>query len=262
MKILVTFALETEFAPWRARHEFRSDKRAAAETYLARIGGSEVEVLLTGVGPARAGAAVRELMRGEPGAFNFCVSSGLAGALRPTYRVGQVLAARSVFSETPRADMADRELQSSEALISFAPECGSTLVDRFYTAGHVVAKAEEKRHLGETADAVEMESFDILYEAHASGIPAVAIRAISDSVDEDLPLDMADILNSEGQVSVPRVLGQVARHPAALPGLMRLGRQSKAAAESLAGFLDNYIAAIARRAESLDKAAATAGSKR
>ncbi|MFZ3200473.1 MAG: hypothetical protein WA175_04915 [Candidatus Acidiferrales bacterium] len=262
MKILVTFALESEFAPWRARHEFRSGKSGAVETYFARIGGAEVGVLLTGVGPARAGAATRELMRGDAGPFSFCVSSGLAGALRPAYRVGQVLVARSVFSETPPAGVADRELQSSEALISFAAECGATLVDRFYTAGHVVAKAEEKRHLGETADAVEMESFDILYEAHAFGIPAVAIRAVSDAVGEDLPLDMAGILNSEGQVSVPRVLGQVARHPAALPGLMRLGRQSKAAAESLARFLDSYIAAIAGRAELLDKAAATAGSKR
>ncbi len=257
MRILVTFALENEFAPWRARHEFRSGRCGAAETYCARIGSSEVEVLLTGVGPARAGAATRELTRGDPGAFNFCVSSGLAGALRPAYRVGQVLAAQSVFSETPRADMVDRVLRSSEALISFAAECGATLVDQFYSAGHVVARAEEKRHLGETADAVEMESFDILYEAHANGVPAIAIRAVSDSVNEDLPLDMGEMFNSEGQLSVPRVLGQVALHPEAIPGLMRLGRQSRAAGESLAGFLDCYIAAIAGRAELLDKAAAT-----
>ncbi len=258
MKILVTFALENEFAPWRARHEFRSGQGAAAETSFARIGGAEVEVLLTGVGPARAGVATKELMRGDSSAFNLCISSGLAGALRPAYRVGQVLAARSAFSELPSADAVDRVLRSSEALISFAAECGATLVERFYTAGRVVARAEEKRHLGETADVVEMESFDVMREAHVNGIPAIAIRAISDSADEDLPLDMGEVFDSEGRVSMPRVLGQVARHPAALPSLMRLGRQSKAAAESLADFLDRYIAAIAGRAELLDKAAATA----
>jgi len=210
------------------------------------------------VGPARAGAATKELMRGEPGAFNFCVSSGLAGALRPAYQVGQVLAARSVFSETPRTYMENPVMQSSEALVSFAAECGATLVDRFHTAGRVIARAEEKRYLGETADAVEMESFDILHEANAFGIPAIAIRAVSDCADEDLPLDMGEVLNGEGQVSVPRVLGQLARRPTALPGLMRLGRQSKLAAESLAQYLDRYIAAIAGRAELFGSATATA----
>jgi len=258
MKILVTFALENEFAPWRATHEFRPGRVGGSEIYRGQMGGSEVEVLLTGVGPARAGAATRELMRSDSTAFNLCVTSGLAGALRPAYRVGQVLAARSVFSETPGAGAEDRMLLGSEALISFAAECGATLVDQFYTAGHVVARADEKRRLGERADAVEMESFDVMYEARASGIPAIAIRAVSDSVDEDLPIDMAEILDSDGQVSVPRVLGQMALHPAAVPGLMRLGRQSKAAADALAQFLDRYIAAIAGRAELWDKAAASA----
>ena len=49
----------------------------------------------------------------------------------------------------------------------------------------------------------------------------------------------------EGRVSTPRVLGEVARHPGSIPGLVRLGHNSKKAAESLATFLDSYVKRLA-----------------
>ena len=73
--------------------------------------------------------------------------------------------------------------------------------------------------MAKSADAVEMESFQILREARRSGIPAVAIRAISDGAGQDMPLDMNEIFTDDGQVSIPRVMAQVALHPSALPGL-------------------------------------------
>jgi hypothetical protein len=84
-----------------------------------------------------------------------------------------------------------------------------------------------------------------LNRAAAFGFSCIAIRAVSDRCDEDLPLDMNRLFAEDGQVSVSRVLGQVARHPAAIPSLMRLAQNSKKAAESLARFLDSYIDAIA-----------------
>ena len=54
MRILVTFALETEFAPWRALREFRAVQWGDAEVYRAQIGAADVGVLLTGAGPRQA----------------------------------------------------------------------------------------------------------------------------------------------------------------------------------------------------------------
>jgi hypothetical protein len=90
-----------------------------------------------------------------------------------------------------------------------------------------------------------MESFDILTSAAGSGVPAVAIRAISDVWDEDLPLNMNEVFSDEGQLSIPRVVGQVALHPQSVPGLVKLGQQSRRAAEALAQFLDRYIERLA-----------------
>ena len=252
MKILVTFALETEFAPWRTVRKFRRSVWGAAEVHFAEIGGAEVGVVLTGVGSRQAALAVSKVSWGEPDCMQFCISSGLAGALKPEYRVGQILAAQTVLAEGVPEGASSRILESSAALVSFAADSGATVVDRFYSAERAVATAEEKRHLGETADAVEMESFQVLFRARADGIPAIAIRSISDTMDEDLPFDMNEVFTERGEVSISRVLGQVAMHPQSLPGLVRLGRKSKQAAELLVQFLDRYILAFSERAKVLE----------
>ena len=251
MKILVTFALENEFAPWRTMRGFRSGQWGKAELYCAQIGATEVGVILTGVGPNFAGRRAAEVIWGESEEISFCVSSGLAGALRSEYAIGQVLAAKELRSGTVHEDLNSNLLECSGALVSFAEECGATIVNRFYTSDRAIGSREEKEHLGQFADAVEMESFDVVKEASAFGIPAVAVRAISDLAQEALPLDMNEVFTHKGEVSVPRVLGQVARHPAAVPGLVKLGKQSKAAAESLAHFLDRYVATVAERTVAL-----------
>jgi adenosylhomocysteine nucleosidase len=259
LNILVTFALENEFAPWRAMHKFRGGKYGAADAHFAEIAGAQVAAVLTGVGPKQAALAASLVLRSEHESINFCVSSGSAGGLRPAYQVGQVLAARSVFSENPRDDDESRVIESSAALVSFAAESGATVVNQFFTANHTIGTAEEKHLIGARADAAEMESFEILREARTYGVPAVAIRAVSDTLDEDLPLDMDDILTEEGHVSLPRVLGQVALHPKSLPGLVKLGQQSKRAAENLAQFLNRYVARISENAMPLETKASVAG---
>ncbi len=260
MKILVTFALDTEFAPWRSLRKFRRSVWGALDVYLADVAGAQVAVVLTGVGSRQAALAISKVAWSEPDSMQFCISAGLAGALKADYRIGQVLAARTVLAERAPEDGADREAASSAALVSFAAQSGASVVDRFYSAERAIGTAHEKRHLGKTADAVEMESFQILCRARTEGVPAVAIRAISDEVDEDLPLDMNGVFTERGEVSLPRVLGQVALHPQSLPGLVRLGRKSKQAAESLAEFLDRYIVAFSQRATGLESQLAKAAS--
>ena len=69
---------------------------------------------------------------------------------------------------------------------------------------------------------------------------------------------MNRIFGDEGEVSIPAVVAEVARHPKSLPGLVRLGQQSKQAAESLAQFLDRYIVGVVERSKNLQTTAAVA----
>lgn len=258
MKILVTFALENEFAPWRALRKFHAEQWGSATVYVTEIGGADVGVILTGAGPKPARSVATKVMSHQD-EINVCISSGLAGALRPELHVAQVVAARAVFAEPVNAKDITDLMGASAPLLTFAEESGATLVDRFCSAGRVVARSEEKRLWGEQAGAVEMESFDILSVAAESGIPAIAIRSMSDTVDEDLPLDMNRIFSDEGQVSLPRVIGEVVRNPGSVPGLVRLSQNSKAAAESLVRFLDGYVSLVAQRFNGLEAQARASG---
>lgn len=237
MRILVTFAVEAEFAPWRKLRRFEKQSDGPVQFFSARIGGGDVNVLLTGVGGKSAWLEATKIVWG--GEVDICISSGLAGGLRSDYLVGEILAAREVQA------VAWKQAVACDAqLLQFAELHGARLVGSFYSADHVIRFASEKQELGKLADAVEMESGEVLYEAAAFGAKGIAIRGISDTSDEDLPLDFNKVVTSDGEVSIPRVLGEVVRHPLSSVALVRFGKQSRMAAENLATFLDHYVEAV------------------
>jgi hypothetical protein len=78
-------------------------------------------------------------------------------------------------------------------------------------------------------------------------VPAIAIRAVSDAADFEMPYDFEQARDAQGQIRVMGVLSQVLRSPSGLPGLMKLARDSRLASRRLAGFLDAFIGTMADR---------------
>jgi len=237
MRILVTFAVDAEFAPWRKMRHFDKSADESADIFATRIGGADVNVLLTGIGGKSAWVEATKVV--WDGDVDICISSGLAGALRSEYQLGDVLVAREV-----QAISWKRVVASDGRLVQLAEEHGARAVNSFYSADRIISLSSEKRELGMLADAVEMESGEVLYEAAAFGAKGIAIRSISDVADEDLPIDFNKVTTPTGEVSIPRILGEVARHPLSTPALVRFGNQSRVAAEKLAAFLDHYVEAV------------------
>ncbi len=237
MRVLVTFAIESEFAPWRRMHDFRRVAVSQPSIYEARISSADVRVLLTGIGAQHARRAVQIAL--AEGA-DLCISTGLAGALQLRHRIGEVLVARAV-----RTSGAEGFVKGDASLRHAASRCGAREVNAFLSVEQAVLTAKEKGRLAFSADAVEMESFAILSEAQAHRVPGVAVRAIGDTASQDLPLDFNRTVGSKGKISVSRVFGQLARNPRRLPGLVRLSRDTQKAATSLATFLDSFIETLA-----------------
>jgi adenosylhomocysteine nucleosidase len=234
MRVLITFALDAEFAPWRKIRNFNKLPRTNLNCYAAEIGGAEVDVLLTGIGGKKAWVeATKSLWDAD---VDLCISSGLAGGLKPEHRPGEVLAAESVYAEEEKSLIA-----CDSELVEIAASCGAKIVKRFHSIDHVALGADEKRALGLQADVVEMESGEILYEAGAFGAKRIAVRAISDAVEENLPLDFNRATTESGDLSMARVLGQLVRNPGSVPSVIRFGQQGRLAAENLAIFLDTYV---------------------
>src|SRR6266403_466289 len=86
-----------------------------------------------------------------------------------------------------------------------------------------------------------MQSFDIVKAASAWGARSVVIRAISDAATEDLPINFNFTLSTQNQVSILKVLAQLAKNPLVLPSLINFVRQGKRAGDLLAAFLGNYV---------------------
>jgi adenosylhomocysteine nucleosidase len=248
MRFLITFAIDAEFNPWKSRHPFvpydydNSGRKREFDMYRANIGAHEVTVLLTGMGPT---SAIKAMQIVPPETHDAWISTGLAGALDAALQLSVIVVARKGITQ-------DSSLQvpSDPDFVNTAIRCGATAVDTFLTTETIIATSLEKESLASTANVVEMESTHILAVAQNRQIRAVAVRAVSDIAEEDLPLDFQEIADERGHLKVGGLLKELALHPYRLPLLIRFGRHSRAAAVALADFLDRYIPALAEEARS------------
>jgi adenosylhomocysteine nucleosidase len=233
MRVLVTFAVETEFAPWRRLRNLEEVRISGLTAFRGQIGRAQVDFVLTGMGVENA-FRVTETALNEP--YQVCVTAGFAGSLQVDHRVGNILVPDAVGilgkSETVRC---------GRNLVYAASRDGAKRVKLFLTVDHVVRSVDEKKRLAPFADAVEMESFGVLSAAAKRKRSAVAIRVISDSMRRDMPTIVDTAVDERGRVKIQEVARYVARHPLQLPALIRLGRDSRTAAEALAHFLEAFL---------------------
>jgi adenosylhomocysteine nucleosidase len=253
MKVLVTFAVETEFAPWKKALKLRARVADSITIHQSEIGGVNVDFVVTGMGAENASHCAEILMRKS---YDLVIAAGFAGALRSELSVGDIVVASAVQHQAPAvqhqspeapASGTNRLLGNPQTIISdadlmaLAAANGAKIVEALISVDKIAATAEEKSRLAPLANAADMESFAILSAARARAIPAVAVRVISDGLRQNLPEGVSALVDDTGAVNVPGVAKYVVSHPLAVPAVIRLGRRSKSAAETLKRFLESYI---------------------
>jgi hypothetical protein len=231
--IIVTFAVQAEFAAWRRLRNF---KRVADGVFVTQNGATEVQALITGI-------RARKFQLPPAG---ICIAAGVAGSLKQQHGIGKILVANAIKREGMKT-----VLTCDGPLVRAATQCGATPVDVFYTADTIVSSSSEKLRLGQIADAVDMESYPVMADAQRHGVPAVAIRAISDTVDQNLPLDFSRAISEDGRIEWLPALSQVAVSPGRLPQLVRFGLASTKAARKLAQFLERYLKCLTEEGDLL-----------
>jgi|SRR5271165_3433319 len=240
MKILVTFAVDAEFAPWRRLRKFQESTLGAEHSSggvpvaTTRIGDHGVYIFLTGIGSKLLGFAAAKCFR--QAGVEVVISSGLAGSLKGSYPALTIICPSRVAALKEATGMA-----VTRAVFEMAVRSKATAIDTLLTSSHIIDSREEKARLAVLADAVDMESRHIVASFLEQQIPVGVIRAISDGSEEDLPIDFENCLTSSGKVKSIPLLRELARKPAKVPELIRFGRQSRAAAERLVRFLDSFI---------------------
>jgi adenosylhomocysteine nucleosidase len=232
MNILITYAVEAEFAPWRALNMERVTV-GNVTLHRAHIGQATADFVVTGMGAANATHVADALISKT---YSFCIISGFAGALKSPVKLGDIVASEKVQHHASRqTEICDPDL------LAHATGTGATRIAALLTTDHVVNTATEKNRLSAFAEAVDMESYAILHAANKKNVPSAVIRVISDSFDRDMPAELDTMVDPQGNVKITGVVRYVAKHPLMVPALVRIGRDSKSAAEKLAHFLEFYI---------------------
>ncbi|MFZ1747572.1 MAG: hypothetical protein WBO24_17275 [Nitrospirales bacterium] len=209
--------------------------------------GASTHVLLvkTGIGPGKAERVARQVLENET--CDVVISTGFAGALNSS-PIGSLVIGQEVLLGQSKEMFSDSDLprivchpEWVKAALKVQLMDGCLLQGgRFVTTDRVLTKASQKRILGERtgAMAVDMESGAIGEVAKQYGFPFLIIRAISDGINEDLPVDFNMFLKPFGWVGG---IGQVLSSPRCWEGFFRLYRNSRQAGIQLSSFFEIFF---------------------
>ncbi len=208
--------------------------------FIARQGGhSKREIVLVESGPGghRAVKAAHALI--DAYRPRLVVSAGFAGGLDPHTRRQDLVVATSLFSTLGGEIALDPAV-----LVPWLDEVPKLHRGRLLSVDRVVRLREEKQQLGRqhNALAVDMESFAVAKVCGDRAIDFLAVRAISDTVDDELPPDIGKLLAQKsfaGQLGA--AAGSVFRRPAAVKDLFNLYQNALASSSRLARFLGTLI---------------------
>jgi adenosylhomocysteine nucleosidase len=235
MRVLVTFAMDWEWTYWRRRLG-SGNLVEAGQAVVYAMGPLQVVVALTGVGPVAAEYRARTLL--DQLSVDLWISAGFAGALRAELRPGVVLVGQQVRSQS------DGQLwHAPQTWLQQAMQAGARPA-RLLTVAHV-ATAAEKRRMGSVADAVDMESAAIVAAAAARSIPVLAVRAVADPLERDVPGAVEQIVDPSGRVRGRAVLNLLTRRPWMLTKLLPLAADARSAGRALAAWMDRFLIRLA-----------------
>lgn len=236
----IVFSLPEEVRPFLRLGRFSAED-SRPRVYCGTLPGcaKPLRIVVSGVGSEKAAKAVECLVTG--GLLEHVVICGYAGGLAASFGAGALILADSVLSESGIALSASRPLLHLASHVPYAavkPQTGTLLTSR-----RVLVTANEKRaaRARTCADAVDMESAGAAGAAERHGLPWIAVRAMTDGPDDDMPLDFNLLADAEGTVTPERVLRSTAAQPWKIPALIRLGVRSATAATHLAQFLAAYL---------------------
>jgi adenosylhomocysteine nucleosidase len=185
------------------------DAQFAQEVYRD---GDRWLLLANGPGPRCVGELLRVQMD-----VSGIINTGFCGALDPSLRIGDIV----VWGPAPAA-------------------CGTKFsCGEVSSSDRVIVTAAEKRALWEKTGAIaaEMEAGAVKKTADSWGVPFYCVRAVSDTANEDMPLDFNLYRDQAGRFSLPKIaLAAISRPFTRIPALRRLEANCNVASESLGAF--------------------------
>jgi nucleoside phosphorylase len=155
----------------------------------------------------------------------FVLTCGFAGGLDPRLSIGDVLYSTN-----------DPDLRAKLT-------AANATAAKFFCATRIATTTVEKAELRRAteADAVEMESAAFEQVCRERKIRLATVRVISDSAQENLPLDFNQLSRPDWSLDYGKLAWTVLKSPGKIPALLRLQKNSRHAATRLAEVLVQVI---------------------
>jgi adenosylhomocysteine nucleosidase len=197
----------------------------------AKIVGVAGVVAVAGGGKSESLAAKLNALHGD---IRGVISIGLAGALSPYLKVGDVVIADQVMTGLEKWDCHEAWRVRLTSRLPAAHQ------GQLFGSDVIIENAETKSglHQATGALAVDMESQIAARFAASRNLPLAGLRVISDDAGHVLPPAALVAMRPDGGIAIGRVLGSLLRRPQQLPSLVRTARASNKAFAELLRCLD------------------------
>lgn len=245
--ICIVGAIKEEIAAIRKAMVVQETRHTRSGSFWTGVfSGKNVVLVRSGVGKRYAAEALRQAC--DLFSPSFIISTGYAGGLVPQLCIGDLIVADKVLEFAPGSAVGFDGTQRVETLpiLPFHIDKTFTVMrGGLLTVDEVVSKPEYKSALGKNYPvlAVEMETSALARIAQEKQLPFMSVRAISDTVDHELP-DFTSMQDEKGEVSKLKAGWHVLTHPDSLKSMIELRKNSQKATASLTDFLSRFIQTV------------------
>jgi adenosylhomocysteine nucleosidase len=211
-------------------------KKYPFHIFFTKYSSSEIILVQTGIGTHNAENSLKYIL-GEYSP-DCILSLGFGGALYDGATVGDLIWASKVLL------IPESTVEKSQYLLEIpnSREIFSKLSDKIVmhegcalTLEKWMKKSEVKKMLPRelSIPICDMETFFLAKLSVQKGLPFFAVRAITDLSNEEIPRDLLGVSDKSGNYRFSRALFLLLCKPKLIPGMIKLGRNSKVAAKNL-----------------------------
>jgi len=210
--------MKPELRPLVEMLSLQRDQGDGPTVYRRTIGDTEVVATLTLIGTKPAAEATELLLRDHD--IDHVVVVGIAGGVPPTTKLGDVLVPEVVVHAAT-----GNEYRAS-------PLGDTVIAGRIRTSDDLGVGVADM--LAEGVAACDMETAAVAAVCEDRGVPWTAFRAISDLVGGPVDESLLALANPDGTGNLRAAAKYLLPRPWKIPGLVKLARDSTAAAKAAA----------------------------
>lgn len=238
-RVGIVAALPEEIRPVQRRLQKTSQVGLrSGKALLGTLRDVPMVTLATGDGSERARGGLTELLSTVD--LEVVVAIGIAGGLSADLKVGDVVVAHRVTNGTGEVPPPDSRL------VAKAADLPDVTAGSIHSHSEIAIDPVAKHRLWDQtgsrrAQVVDLETASYARVAAAQQVPYMALRAVSDSSDEALPLDFNRFRKPDGSSDRGGVTRYALRHPSILPELLQLRERLRHCADHLASLVEEIL---------------------